>query len=140
MIFLTITDFQSHLGSDILSQIINSNNDLLDNAELQAIGIVKDTIGGIYDLDAELLLTGTNRHQPLVLWMLTLAAYQLYRQIPDDEVPPRIVKDYDDIMETLKMIGRGKYPTSLTAKSNDDGTTKRVFRMKSNTPRTHDML
>jgi len=140
MIYLTETDFQNHLGVNILSQIKGTSTTLLPNAEIQAIGIVKDMLSGMYDLDAELLLTGADRHAPLVLWLLTLASYQLYRQIPDDEVPPRIIKDYDDTMETLRQIGKGKHPTSITPIETTDGTSKRVFRMKSNTPRTHDML
>jgi len=140
MIYLTTDDFVKHISLNILDQITEGNYDLLDNAELQAIGIIKDMIGGSYDIDAELLLTGNDRHQPLVLWMLCLATYQLYRIIPDSEVPDRTIKDYDDTMETLRQIGRGKYPTNVTPKNNTDGTTKRVFRMRSNTPRNHNML
>jgi len=140
MIYLTTDDFVKHISLNILDQITEGNYDLLDNAELQAIGIIKDMIGGSYDIDAELLLTGNDRHRPLVLWMLCLATYQLYRIIPDSEVPDRTIKDYDDTMETLRQIGRGKYPTILTPKINTDGTTKRVFRMRSNTPRNHNML
>ncbi len=141
MIFLSESDFIARLGGNILNQIIDNNTTLLDQAELQAVGAIKDLVSGMYDIDAEIAVTVEDeRHQPLVLWLLSLACYQLYRQIPDDEVPARIIKDYDDTMDTLKQIGRGKIPTTLTAVELADGTSKRTFRMKSNTPRSHNML
>jgi phage gp36-like protein len=140
MIFLTENDFNTHLSENIIEQITSEDSDLLDAAEATAIGIVTDMIAGMYDIDSELEQTGSNRHAPLKLWLLAIAAYQLYRAIPDSEVPDRIIKDYDDAIETLRQIGRGKMPTSLTPVNTASGTSKRVFRMKSNTPRQHNML
>jgi len=141
MIFLTETDFNEHIGADILSQITGDDDTLLDKAELIAIGTVKDAVSGLYDVDTDLEEdVADNRHQPLVLWLLSLATYQLYRQIPDDEVPARVIKDYDDTMETLIQIGRGKHPTNLSPIEDTDGSSKRVFRMGSSTARSHDML
>jgi len=140
MIFLTQNDFMEHLGDDILSQITNDNSLLIEKCELQAIGVIKDTLSGMYDIDEELSEdVADDRHQPLVLWLLALACYYLYRQIPDDEVPARIIKDYDDTIETLNMIARGKKPTSMLPVQ-EDGVTKRVFRMSSQTARGHNML
>ncbi len=140
MIYLTYKDFLNHLGKPALEQIIDGNSDLLDNSEQIAIGVIRDLLGGMYDIEAELELAGTNdRHMPFVFWSLNLAAYELYRQIPDDEVPERAIKDYDDTMQTLRNIGLGKTPTRMKPISGTDGA-KRVFRMNSNDSKTHNML
>lgn len=138
MTFLTESDFIKHIGHDILNQITNEDTEPIETAETQAIGIVKDMIGGMYNLQTELQQTGADRHAPLVLWLLTLATYQLYRTIPDTEVPDRVVKDYDDTLETLRQIGRGKTPTSLQPANPE--TPKRVFRMGSHIKKSHNPL
>lgn len=139
MIFLKIEDLESHIGEDILQQIIDGDETLLDKAEKKAIGIIKDLLSGMYDLDYELEQTENNRHQSLLLWTLVLAVYQLYRRIPDNEIPDRIIKEYDDTMKTLEGIGRGKLPTTLKP-IESNGVAKRVFRMSSSKPRGHNPL
>jgi hypothetical protein len=139
MKFLTKTDLELHLGEDILEQISSDNLSLLEHAEDMAIGIVSDTLSGMYDLDAALNQSGTQRHKSLLMWLLCLTAYQLYRQIPDNAVPERIIKEYDDTMKVLASIGRGKTPTTLPPIT-ANGNTRRVFRMGSNLQRGHNPL
>lgn len=140
MIFLELEDFESHIGEGILQQIIDSDETLLDKAEKKAIGIIKDLLSGMYDLDHEFDQVEDNRHQTLLLWTLVIAAYQLYRRIPDTEVPERIIKEHDDVMKTLEGIGRGKLPTTLKPIESESGVVKRVFRMGSSKPRGHNAL
>ncbi len=139
MRFLTQPDLELHLGEDILFQITNDNQSLLEHAEDIAIGIVSDSLGGMYNIEAALSETGSQRHRSLLMWLLCLTAYQLYRQIPDNAVPERIIKEYDDTMKTLAAIARGKAPTSLPPITTN-GITRRVFRMGSNAMRGHNPL
>jgi len=139
MIFLTEADFNTRINQAILSQITGDDSTQLDNAEAMAIGVVKDMLSGNYDIVTEITNTGSDRHAPLVSWLLSLACYTLYSAIPDNEVPDRIVKDYDDAMATLHNIARGKQPTTLTSVT-VDGVSKRVFRMGSNSARNHNLL
>jgi hypothetical protein len=96
-------------------------------------------LSGNYNIGLELSKTGSSRHQALLGWMLYLSVYFLYERIPDSELPDRVVKNYDDTMEMLRQIARGKTPTTLTPVT-VDGKAKRTFRMGSNTPRSHEVL
>jgi len=140
MIFLTKPDFDSKLSGNILAQITESDDTLLDKAEKTATGIITDLLSGMYDLDVELAKEGEDRHNNLLNWMLNLSTYLLYDRIPDDEVPERVVKDYDDTMESLHLIARGKLPTTLAPVEISEGVAKRAFRMGSNDKRNHNML
>lgn len=140
MIFLTKTDIEQRLTNNILSQITGDNDSLLDNAEAIAIGTVTDMLSGMYDLVVELEKTGADRHTNLKTWIVSLSAYHLYAHIPDNEVPERILKDYDDTLSILSKIAQGKLSTTLTPQLNDDETTKRVVRYGFNEKRNHEIL
>lgn len=139
MTFLTINDFNRKASEEIINQITGSDDTLLEDAESGAIGIITDKLSQRYNIPLELSRTGSSRHQALLMWLLNIAIYLLYERIPDDEIPERVVKDYDDTMSTITSIARGKEPTTLATIS-VDGEAKRVFRMGSNTKRSHDML
>lgn len=139
MIFLTKEDYYRKISQEILNQITGGVDELLNTAETSAAGIIRDMLSGMYNIDAELNKSGTNRHNNLLLWMLNLSAYLIYDRIPDDEVPERIVKDYDDTMTTLRKIASGKESTTMTPVM-VDGVAKKVFRMGGNDKRSHSML
>lgn len=138
MIFLTETDFISHLSENILDQITNNNSDLMDMAETKSIAILVDLMSGMYDIESVISNT-QDRNQIMVIWLLSLASYFLYSSIPDNEVPERIVKDYDDTMQNIRNIARGKQPTTLPPVTLN-GLPKRAFRMGSNSSRNHNLL
>lgn len=140
MNFLIKADFEGKISSNILEQITGGDDLLLDSAEKTAKGIITDLLSGNYDLDVEFDKEPDSRHDNLLNWMLNLSTYLLYDRIPDDEIPERVVKDYDDTMDTLIQIARGKTPTTLTPIEVEEGVSKRNFRMGSNEKRNHKML
>ncbi len=123
----------------MLNQITDNNDDNLDKAEKSAIGSINDMLSGYYNINAELAKSGDNRHSNLLKWMINLALYFVYSRIPDDEIPERVIKDYDDTMKTLEKIATGKTPTTLQAVT-VDGEKKRVFRMGSKKVRSQNIL
>ena len=68
---------------------------------------------------------------------MNLAVYFFYERIPDEQVPARIVKNYDDTRSDLEKIARGKMHTTLESMLNDDETKKTIFSWSSNPPREH---
>ena len=138
--FLTLADYQERISDSDLEQITEGNSTRRDSATKSAAGMIKEKLGGRYDVEPELAKTGTQRNEALRIWMLALACYFLYARIPDDQIPERIVKDYDDAMSDLDKIASGKIRTSLPEKTAEDGTVKRAFRMGSNEARSHNML
>jgi len=138
MTFLTTDDFLMKMSEDIRNQITDTNNTILDDAELQATAIIQDAFFDKYDLDAEFAKTGDDRHRNLLRWMLNLTVYFIYERIPDEQVPERIVKNYDDTVQEIKLVEQGKRNTSLTKLIREDNLRKETnFRWGSNERRTH---
>jgi hypothetical protein len=140
MSFLNKEDYFRKIKESILNQITGGNDDLLDEAETTAAGIITDMLSGNYNIAAELAKNGDARHENLKYWMLNLSAYLLYDRIPDNEVPERITNDFDATMDTLRKIAIGRTPTTLTPVIDGSGKTKRVFRMGSKPPRGHNLI
>ncbi len=139
MIFITKIDIEQKITAGLLSLITGDDDTLLDTAETTAIGTVTDMLTGMYDLAAELTKTGSDRHSNFKKWILALCIYELYAHIPDNELPERVVKDYDDTLGILSKIAQGKLSTTLQAVTNDDGTVKRVVRYGFSVQRNHDI-
>jgi len=138
MTFLTPDDFLMKMSEDIRNQITDTNDAILDDAEIHATAIIQDAFYDKYDLDAEFAKTGDERHRNLLRWMLNLTVYFIYERIPDTEVPERVVKNYDDTVAEIKAIEQGKRNTSLTKLIREDNLRKETnFRWGSNEPRTH---
>lgn len=138
MNFLTVADFILKVPEYIRNQITDTDDSILDDAELHATAIVQDAFFDKYDLNTEFALTGTDRHKNLLRWMLNLVLYFIYERIPDEQVPERIVKNYDDTMMEIKHIEQGKRNTSLTKLIREDNQRKETnFRWGSNTKRNN---
>lgn len=138
MVFLTATDFNMKVSSDILNQITQTDNTILDDAEKQAIGIINDNLSSNFDIDTEIAKTDNERHDNLLRWMLNLTLYFIYERVPDDQVPERVVKNFDDTITEIEMIARGKKNTTL-ARVIDEETSeiRTTFRYGSNAKRDH---
>jgi hypothetical protein len=137
MNFLLEDDFKLKIDAGIRTQIIDTDDSVMDEAELQATAIIQDALSHIYDLDAEFAKTSTDRHKNLIRWMLNLSVYFIYERVPDMQVPERVVKNYDDTVNEIKSIESGKRNTTLTKLIDEDGNNNTIFRWGSNTKRSH---
>jgi hypothetical protein len=125
MIFLTSDDIAVKLRTNRLDQITNSEPDILTDAERKAIGMVTDFTNQWYDIATELAKTGTARNPTLIRWLVDITTYFIYARIPDAQVPDRVIKDYDDVREDLKMVVNRKLPVALVPKLTDGESTDR---------------
>ena len=135
--FLTFTDFQTRLSDRVIELLTDNLDSRLDDASNEATGILRDRLYDKYQIDAELAKTSTARNAMLVRYALSIAVYGLYSKIPDEEIPERVVKDYDDAMEDLRFISQGKLSSTLPLNTDSDGNTTVKIRMGSNDPRSH---
>lgn len=136
--FITYDDYKSKRSARILDLITSNDDTLLDTAEETAISIINDRLSERYNLIAEFAKTETSRNPSLVRWVLSISLYIVYSRIPDEEVPERVIKDYDDTIAELEKIQQGKLSCSLQGVINVEGDIKTRFRMGNNTPRSHD--
>ncbi len=128
-------DFKGILTTRVLEKLNNEYNTELVNAERFAISAVTDATASRYDIAAELLKSGTTRNNTLVRWLATLAAYHLYGSVADVEVPERIIKNYDDVREELRLVNQGKMSVQLS-RVQVDGESVTKFMAGSDTRRS----
>ena len=135
--FITTEDLRTRLSERIISLLIGDDYSIIDNAVEEAIGVISDRLSQKYSLATEFGNTGDGRNKSLLRWTLAITLYTLYARIPDEEVPERIIKDYDDTLRELELLQKGTIGCALTLKTDTDGETISRIRMGSNEPRSH---
>jgi hypothetical protein len=135
--FVTKDDYKPHIRDNRLEQLIDQDDMILDQAEEDAIQIVKDALVATYDLDAIFSQTGADRKRNVLRWGLYLAVYFLYERIPDAMVPERVIKNYDDTREILHDIADGKRSVDLPKQTQASREPTTKFRWGALPPRTH---
>lgn len=138
--FLTETDYQTRLSDRVIDLLTGDINTVLDTASNEACGVIRDRLYDKFQIDSEFTKTGTDRNSMLIRYALSIAVYSLYSRVPDEEIPERVIKDYDDAMSDLRLIAQGKLSCTLTLNIDSDGETKVRLRMGSNDPRSHNPL
>ncbi len=129
VIYLKQVDVQSSIRDHRLEHILdNTDNtnttDAFELASSEAQSVVRDHLIK-YAIDLEFAKTGDDRHKSVVFYIKNICLYILYERIEDDEVPERIVKNYNDTIETLRDISKGKLTIGLPLAQIDtdgDGT------------------
>jgi hypothetical protein len=131
--FITKSDYKYSMRTARLDQILEAADEdeelILDTAETEAVALLRKHLDSRYNMDVELAKSGAARHNVLLRWAKVLVIYFIYERIPDDMVPERVVKNYDDVMKALEKIedGDGAIPglTAITVSDpNDEGDTK----------------
>lgn len=135
--FLTSQDFLTRINDRVLELLTHNSDNPVELAANEACGIIRDRLFDKYRIDAELSKTGSSRNAVLIRYALSIAVYSLYSKAPDEEIPERVVKDYDDAMEDLRLISQGKLSSTLPLNTDSDGNTTVKIRMGSNEPRSH---
>ena len=122
MSYLKQQDLQSSIRDGRLEHLLDNTEEDTPNvftqAAMEAQSLVRDYLVR-YDMDTELAKTGVDRHASIIFYLKNICLYILYERIEDDEVPERIVKNYNDTIETLREIAQGKLPLSLPLKEID---------------------
>lgn len=136
MSFLSINDYDVSISTDMLTQLIESDEEKLNASESDAAQVIIDRIGSKYAVASELQKQGDVRNRTLVRWMRVISLYFIYGRVPDEQIPERIIKDYDDAIKELDKISQGKYSTSLP-RVQENGAVRTSLRMGSNPPRSH---
>ena len=135
--FLLKTDYKGWLAESLIDQITGGDDTALETPESIAEQRIKDACSAKYNVDVEFAKSGTSRNMTLIRWMLSISCYFIYHDISDDDIPARVIKDYDDCCAELDKIAAGKLSTSLDKLTEADGTNTTLFKWGSDTPRSH---
>ena len=123
--YIVKTDYKTIISTALLDTIIREAESDTGEDILQTISrIAEDTIaikaGVLYNIVPEFSKTGTDRNFMIVSLAISIAGYWLYQRIDDEDVPAKVIKNYNDAMNTLDAISRGKEPLNLLPKPSQD--------------------
>lgn len=135
--FISKTDYKGWIDADLIDQITGGDDTNLDGPEEIAAQMIRDKTYGKYDIDAEFAKTGTNRNRTLIRWMLSIAVYFIYHDISDDDIPARVIKDYDDCVAELEKIASGKGSVDFERLTNTEGVSVTTFQYGCDQVRSH---
>ncbi len=120
--YLTQQDLQSSIREGRLAHLLDNKDDntpdIFNQAALEGQSIVRDYLFR-YEIDLEFQKTASDRHASIIFYLKNICLYILYERIEDNDVPERIIKNYNDTIETLREIAQGKLPLSLPIKEED---------------------
>ena len=139
--FIHESDYKTHLQSEHLEQILSdptySKAQILADAEQDAIAVINDALKGVYDTEQIFSKRGNERPRSVLRWATILVVYMIYERIPDDFIPKRVIKNYDDVLELLKQIAKGQRKVDLPLLMDENKKVKTRFRWGSEKPRAH---
>lgn len=109
--FISKDDYKYQIRTYRLDQILEAQDEdedlMLDSAEGEAIAVLRKHLDNRYDMNTELARSGNDRNKVLLRYAKVLVIYFIYERIPDDLVPDRVVKNYDEVMKSLEKIEDG---------------------------------
>ena len=112
------SSIRDHRLEHILDNTDNANTtDAFELASSEAQSVVRDHLIK-YAIDLEFAKTGDDRHKSVVFYIKNICLYILYERIEDDDVPDRIIKNYDDTIETFERYFKRKINHWFTISTN----------------------
>lgn len=123
--YIVKTDYKTIISTALLDTIIkeaeaDTGDDILQNVNRIAEDTIAIKAGVLYNILPEFSKIGTDRNFMILSLAISIAGYWLYQRIDDEEVPAKVVKNYNDTMNTLDEISRGKQPLNLPPKPAQD--------------------
>lgn len=119
--FITIDDWNEWIDPTVRDQITGGDDTQLDKHENMAIQMARDATTGKYNMDAELAKSGDSRNETLIRYVMSAAVYFLYNSVNDLQIPERVLQNYEDIREELKLIATGKMNVEFDRLPDPDG-------------------
>lgn len=117
--FISYSDYKSQITDNRINQLINHDQSILDDAELFATAKLQDALSPLHEIDSELAKQGSARNRTLVWYAICIAVYIIYNRVPEDMVPERVVKNYNDVLNDLEAIERGDKSINIARKKED---------------------
>ncbi len=126
--YLQKTDYKIRIRTDLFNLLLEriSEDEQTTETEILAAAnkIACDTIGiklsVLYDAAPEFEKDGNDRNGYLMSIALSIALYEIYQRADDEEVSEKVIKNYDDAMDTLDAIASSKAPIGLNPKTHDE--------------------
>ncbi len=120
--FITETDYDAAIHTEILNAIIRMDNELLEIIEHQAVEEMAGYLASRYDIEAIFSKTGADRHSLLLMFAIDITLYHLHA-IHNPVKFPMVRKDrYERAIDWLKSVQDGQInPTGLPLATDANG-------------------
>ncbi len=121
--YLEKSDY-TRIDSKLLELLLTEDeNEILSAANKIAMDTIKTKVGVLYNITGELEKTADARNGYILSLAMSIGLFEIYQRIDSEDIPKKVIKNYDDAMDTLDDISKGKSPLDLPAKgSESDGT------------------
>ncbi|WP_136464933.1 phage protein Gp36 family protein [Flagellimonas onchidii] len=137
--FITDQDYSALLRDEIKDILLEDYTDAkLYRAEDMAISQIKNYLFGRYNTDAIFKPRadgepdGRNAH--IVMVTIDCAVYHLYTSLAPNKIPQHRADRYQDVLNWLKDVSRGKAMADLPKKTDNNGNDLYDFRITSEYP------
>lgn len=135
--FLQPADFLVFITESAFQKLLRNNDSKLTDSERLAYGYIAEKLSARFRITEEIAEQGESRNLSLVRWMSCLSIYFLYQSVPDEEIPERVVKNYDDVCREVERTAAGKDNCTLLPVLDHSGKPKTAFRWSSQPRRSH---
>ncbi|MGN6604551.1 MAG: phage protein Gp36 family protein [Ginsengibacter sp.] len=103
------TDYKGRISSSLLDILIAEDPaGIIADASAEAEGTIATFAGVLYDIAPELAKTAAARNGYLLSLAKSIGLYFIYQRADDEDVPEKVIKNYDDAMHDLEKISIGK--------------------------------
>lgn len=128
MIYITLKEIHKRTSKNIVEQLTYNDAENLDDLERQALAIMTDKLGKMYDIEVETSKTGIERNEVFVRHTCSVLVYYMFESSEDDEIPNTIINAYKEAQTYIKDLVNGKTDTQLIKKTGDNGKKKSTRR------------
>lgn len=120
--YIIKSDYKSRILTEllntILTRIVEDETGRDEEVILQDVSkTAEDIIAGysakLYDIEPEWAKIGGARNYQILNWAVNIALYLLYQRIEDYDVPQKVIKNYDDTIDSLERLSMGKFNINL---------------------------
>lgn len=113
-------DYKGRITVDLLNLLLAEDEaNILSDASKTAEDTIASQVNTIYSVNAELAKVGAARNFFILNMAVSIALYYIYQRADDNDVPEKVIKNYDDTMDALAAISKGKQTLDLPPKESD---------------------
>lgn len=111
MRYILLTDLLMSISENAIDKITRNNETKLEDCEEIAIGYLTEKLSSMFQIAGE--FSNSSRNATVVRWCVHLMVYFLYQAVPDNDIPERVIKNYDDVVREIERVASGRDACSL---------------------------
>ncbi len=119
--YVTKSDYKGRIQVELFDLLLTEDEEgILSDASKTAEDTISSQVNTIYNVTPELAKAGTDRNFYILSMAVNIALYYIYQRADDNEVPDKVIKNYDDTMDDLAAISKGKQTLNLPPREDTD--------------------